>query len=210
VFDAAGRVVGLHGQGEFGFAQTSSGDVAPIKTGFNAAIPINLFIRQLSETQLKLEDIQIDDTPTKATDSTLSLDNPADAKTFFFRGLTFLDQGYAWEAIEDFNQALKHDPNLPEAYFNLGLARTVLAANFTSEVGTVRGSNPIPDYTEAIRLNPGYADAYYNRGLAYLELKKLDLAIADFKQAAQLYRQLGREASYRDAVNRIQELETSM
>jgi hypothetical protein len=46
--------------------------------------------------------------------------------------------------------------------------------------------------------------------LAYLELKKLDLAIADFKQAAQLYRQLGREASYRDAVNRIQELETSM
>jgi hypothetical protein len=210
VFDAAGRVVGLHGQGEFGFAQTSSGDVAPIKTGFNAAIPINLFIRQLSETQLKLEDIHIDDTPTTATDSTLSLDNPADAKTFFFRGLTFLDQGYAWEAIEDFNQALKHDPNLPEAYFNLGLARTVLAANFTSEVGTVRGSNPIPDYTEAIRLNPGYADAYYNRGLAYLELKKLDLAIADFKQAAQLYRQLGREASYRDAVNRIQELETSM
>ncbi|MFZ1029201.1 MAG: trypsin-like peptidase domain-containing protein [Limnoraphis robusta] len=210
VFDAAGRVVGLHGQGEFGFAQTSSGDVAPIKTGFNAAIPINLFIRQLSETQLKLEDIQIDDTPTTATDSTLSLDNPADAKTFFFRGLTFLDQGYAWEAIEDFNQALKHDPNLPEAYFNLGLARTVLAANFTSEVGTVRGSNPIPDYTEAIRLNPGYADAYYNRGLAYLELKKLDLAIADFKQAAQLYRKLGREASYRDAVNRIQELETSM
>lgn len=210
VFDAAGRVVGLHGQGEFGFAQTSSGDVAPIKTGFNAAIPINLFIRQLSETQLKLEDIQIDDTPTTATDSTLSLDNPTDAKTFFFRGLTFLDQGYAWEAIEDFNQALKHDPNLPEAYFNLGLARTVLAANFTSEVGTVRGSNPIPDYTEAIRLNPGYADAYYNRGLAYLELKKLDLAIADFKQAAQLYRQLGREASYRDAVNRIQELETSM
>ncbi|KKD39884.1 trypsin-like peptidase domain-containing protein [Limnoraphis robusta] len=210
VFDAAGRVVGLHGQGEFGFAQTSSGDVAPIKTGFNAAIPINLFIRQLSETQLKLEDIQFDDTPTTATDSTLSLDNPADAKTFFFRGLTFLDQGYAWEAIEDFNQALKHDPNLPEAYFNLGLARTVLAANFTSEVGTVRGSNPIPDYTEAIRLNPGYADAYYNRGLAYLELKKLDLAIADFKQAAQLYRQLGREASYRDAVNRIQELETSM
>lgn len=208
VFDAAGRVVGLHGQGEFGFAQTSSGDVAPIKTGFNAAIPINLFLLQLSETPLKPEDILIDETPTQVTDSTLSLNSPTDAKTFFFRGLTLLDQGYALEAIEDFHQALKHDSNFPEAYFNLGLARTVLAANFSAEIGTVRGSNPIPDYTEAIRLNPGYADAYYNRGVAYLKLKKFDLAIADFQKAAQLYRKLGREASYQDAVNRIQELET--
>ncbi len=210
VFDAVGRVVGLHGQGEFGFAQTSSGDVAPIKTGFNAAIPINLFLLQLSETPLKPEDILIDETPTQVTDSTLSLHSPTDAKTFFFRGLTRLDQGYAWEAIEDFNQALKHDSNFPEAYFNMGLARTVLAANFSAEIGTVRGSNPIPDYTEAIRLNPGYADAYYNRGVAYLKLKKFDLAIADFQKAAQLYRKLGREASYQDAVNRIQELETSI
>ena len=210
VFDGAGRVVGLHGQGEFGFAQTSSGDVAPIKTGFNAAIPINLFMVQLSETPLKREDLQIDETSKTATEPTLSLDNPGDAKTFFFRGLSLLDQGYAWEAIESLNQALKRDPNLPEAYFNMGLARTLLAANVTQEIGTVRGSNPIADYTEAIRLNPGYADAYYNRGLAYLELKKLDLAIADFQQAAQLYRQLGREASYADAVQRIQELETSM
>ena len=210
VFDGAGRVVGLHGQGEFGFAQTSSGDVAPIKTGFNAAVPINLFIVKLAETNLTLEDLQIDKQPKVATEPTLSLNNPDDAKTFLFRGLTFLDRGYPLDAIQDFNQALKRDPNLPEAYFNMGLARTLLAANVTAEIGAVRGSNPIPDYTEAIRLNPGYADAYYNRGLAYLQQKKFDLAIADFKQAAQLYRQLGREASYKDAVQRIQELETSM
>ncbi|MDY7024509.1 MAG: trypsin-like peptidase domain-containing protein, partial [Cyanobacteriota bacterium] len=209
VFDAEARVVGLHGQGEFGFAQTSSGDVAPIKTGFNAAVPINLFILQLSETPLKLEELQIENTSTEAIEPTLSLQSPEDAQTFFFRGLTRLDQGDSWEAIADFNQALKREPNFPEAYFNLGLARTQLAANLAEEIGRVRGSNPIQDYTNAIRLNPGYADAYYNRGLAYIELKKLDLAIADFKQAAQLYRQLGREASYKDALQRIQELETS-
>lgn len=201
VFDALGRVVGLHGQGEFGFAQTSSGDVAPIKTGFNAAVPINLFTAQLSQTKLTLEDLQIDETLTTES-SPVSFENPTDAKGFFFRGLTMLDQGYAWEAIADFNQALKRDPNLPEAYFNLGLARTLLAVNETT-----RGPNPIPDYTEAIRLNPGYADAYYNRGLAYLRLNMDTEAMRDFLQAAELYRQLGREDSYKDALARIQELE---
>jgi len=201
VFDAEGRLVGLHGQGEFGFAQTSAGDITPIKTGFNAAVPINLFITQLAKAALTPEDLTIDKSP--AITRSMSLENPNNAQAYYFRGLTLLDQEKSWEAIADFNQALELEPNYPEAYFNRALARTQLAANLPEPT---RGPNPIADYTEAIRLNPGYADAYYNRGLAYLVLKQYSEAIADFQQAAELYQRLGREESYQDALDRINEL----
>ncbi|MGL5080113.1 MAG: trypsin-like peptidase domain-containing protein [Microcoleaceae cyanobacterium] len=199
VFNVEGRLVGLHGQGEFGFAQTSSGDVAPIKTGFNAAIPINLFTNQLSKAKLSLDSLKIDKTPILV--SPVSLETPTDAQGFYFQGLTFLDQGDAWEAIAQFNQAIALDPSLPEVYFNRGIARTLLAMNEPT-----RSPNPIEDYTEAIKLNPGYADAYYNRGLVYAGLNQFAQAIADFETAAGLYLQLGREDAYREAIQHIEKL----
>ncbi|MGF1492636.1 MAG: trypsin-like peptidase domain-containing protein [Microcoleaceae cyanobacterium] len=197
VFDAEGRVVGLHGQGEFGFAQTSSGDVAPIKTGFNAAVPINLFVNQLSAAQLTPDNLQIDQTP--VTLSSVQLDDPKSAQEFYFRGLTYLDQEIPLEAINDFNRAIALDNNVPEFYFGRGLARTLIGMREPT-----RSPNPIADYTEAIRINPGYADAYYNRGLAYANLKQFEKAIADLEAAAELYRQLGREGAYQETLQQIQ------
>ncbi len=202
VFDSEARVVGLHGQGEFGFAQTSSGDVAPIKTGFNAAIPINLFMGKLLETGLKSSDLVIDEKTPEA--NPLSWDHPQSYQAFYFQGLTLLDQGETWDAIDSFNQAIELNPNNPEAFFNRAIARTLLAARI---IEPTRAPNPIEDYTEAIRLNPGFADAYYNRALAYLELKDKIKAIADFKKAAELYEKLGRKASYQDTLDRLKELE---
>ncbi|CAD5910919.1 hypothetical protein PCC9214_00030 [Planktothrix tepida] len=201
VFDSEARVVGLHGQGEFGFAQTSSGDVAPIKTGFNAAIPINLFMAKLLETGLKSSDLVIDEKPPEV--NPLSWDHPQSYQAFYFQGLTLLDQGETWDAIGAFNQAIELNPNTPEAYFNRGIARTLLA---TRIIEPTRAPNPIEDYTEAIRLNPGFADAYYNRALAYLQLNNKEKAIADFQKAAELYDKLGRKASYEDALERLKEL----
>lgn len=201
VFDSEARVVGLHGQGEFGFAQTSSGDVAPIKTGFNAAIPINLFMAQLLKTGLKSSDLVIDEKAPEA--NPVSLDHPQSYQAFYFQGLTLLDQGETWDAIDSFNQAIELNPNTPEAYFNRGIARTLLA---TRIIEPTRAPNPIEDYTEAIRLNPGFADAYYNRALAYLQLNNKEKAIADFQKAAELYDKLGRKASYEDALERLKEL----
>ena len=200
VFDSEARVVGLHGQGEFGFAQTSSGDVAPIKTGFNAAIPINLFMGKLLETGLKSSDLVIDEKPPDA--NPVSFDYPQTYQAFYFQGLTLLDQNEPWDAIDAFNQAINLNPNTPEAYFNRGIARTVLA----TRIGVSRAVNPIEDYNEAIRLNPGFADAYYNRALAYLQLNNKEKAIADFQKAAELYDKLGRKKSYQDALDRLKEL----
>jgi len=204
VFDADGRVIGLHGQGEFGFAQTSSGEVAPIKTGFNAAVPINTFIAKLAVAGINKSELKVDNTP--ATQGPVSTVNPQDAQAYYFRGLSRLDQGDAWEAIADFNKALSLKSNYTsELYFNIGNARTFIA----SAPDTTRSPSPISAYTRAIAANPGFADAYYNRALAHLENKDKPNAIADFQKAAELYKQGGRTIAYQDAINRIKQLQSN-
>lgn len=63
VFDTEGRVIGLHGQGEFGIIQTSSGDLAPIKTGFSGGVPINTFMKLLFQSGINRGDLQLDKKP---------------------------------------------------------------------------------------------------------------------------------------------------
>ncbi|MFB8794003.1 MAG: tetratricopeptide repeat-containing serine protease family protein [Microcoleus sp.] len=201
VFDSEGRVIGLHGQGEFGFAQTSSGEVAPIKTGFNAAVPINTFIAKLVAAGMNKSELKVDNTP--AIQGPVSSANPPDAQAYYFRGLSRLDQGDAWEAIADFNKALASKSNYtPELYFNIGNARTLI-----SSVDSTRGPSAIQAYTRAIEANAGFADAYYNRALAHLENKDKPQAIADFQKAAELYKQGGRTSAYLDARKRIEQLQ---
>ncbi|NJK69736.1 MAG: serine protease [Microcoleus sp. CSU_2_2] len=201
VFDSEARVIGLHGQGEFGFAQTSSGEVAPIKTGFNAAVPINNFMLQLTAAGMNKSELKVDKTP--AVQGPISIINPQDAQAYYFRGLSRLDQGDAWEAIADFNKALAAKPNYtPELYFNIGNAITLIGSS-----DTTRGSTAIQAYTRAIAANPGFADAYYNRALAHLENKEKPEAIADFQKAAELYKQGGRTSAYLDARKRIEQLQ---
>jgi V8-like Glu-specific endopeptidase len=214
VFDTNGRVIGIHGQGEFGFAQTNSGDVAPIKTGFNAAVPINSFMRKLSASGINPSDLILDDTP---VDSNPVLPiNPQTYEELYFRGITYLDQGDAWEAITNFNHALKKEPNSPEIYFYRGIAKGLLGQGRN----IIRGSNPIEDYTKAIELNPGYADAYYNRANAYYQNsliyqnmknnnkanQELLKAIKDLRKAGELYQQGGRLKAYQDTLNLIKKL----
>ncbi len=64
------------------------------------------------------------------------------------------------------------------------------------------------DYTQAIRLDPNFAGAYYNRGLVYKQQGKKPRAIADFRRAADLYKQQGNTGKwYRRALDHIEELE---
>ncbi|MEA5582756.1 serine protease [Nodularia harveyana UHCC-0300] len=57
VFDVSGRVVGIHGQGDRDGVvknESASGGQTEIKTGFNAAIPINTFKELISQTGVKV------------------------------------------------------------------------------------------------------------------------------------------------------------
>jgi serine protease Do len=64
VFDVSGRVVGIHGQGDREKESTAGG--AEIKTGLNAAVPINSFtaVMPSAKSDLAFDNTKPDDTPT--------------------------------------------------------------------------------------------------------------------------------------------------
>ena len=64
----------------------------------------------------------------------------------------------------------------------------------------------LADLNRAIQLDPTYALAYNNRGQTYVHLGKYREAIADWQQAADLYRQQGSEADYQRLIQAIEQL----
>ena len=56
-------------------------------------------------------------------------------------------------AIDDYDEAIRLDPQFASAYYNRGLAYQRLG----------QSERAIKDFNEAIRLNPQYAAAYNNR-----------------------------------------------
>ena len=84
--------------------------------------------------------------------------------------------GYYQEAIEQYDEAIRIDPQDANTYNGRGLAYG----------GLGQYERAIQDYDEAIRLNPQDADAYYNRGAAYNALGKSREAERDFAKAKEL------------------------
>ena len=83
------------------------------------------------------------------------------------------------EAMEDFNLAIKIDPDYEQPYFFRG--------NLKYSQTDYQGA--LADYTKAIELNNGFTDAYANRGNLFQSLNQRDKACADWKKA----RELGKE-----------------
>jgi tetratricopeptide (TPR) repeat protein len=92
------------------------------------------------------------------------------------RGDANRSQGNWNQAIEDYNEVIRVEPNYELAYNNRGLANYNKGAY----------DQAIADFNEAIRLNPNYADAYRNRGRAYYAKGGYDQALADYNQALSL------------------------
>jgi tetratricopeptide (TPR) repeat protein len=94
----------------------------------------------------------------------------------FTRGDANKNQGNWDQAIDDYNEAIKIDPNSELAYNNRGLANYY------------KGSydRAIADFNEALRLKSDYAEAYNNRGRAYYAKNDYDKAFADYTQAITL------------------------
>ena len=77
------------------------------------------------------------------------------------------------QAIADYTEAIRLNPEYAEAYCNRGVAYW--------EKGN--DDKAIADFTEAIRLNPEYARAYQNRGVAYGKKGENSKAKSDYDQA---------------------------
>jgi lipoprotein NlpI len=98
------------------------------------------------------------------------------AKDFSNRGTAYGRKGQLDRAIEDFDWAIRLNPNYAEAFNYRG-------ANYARKGQLDRA---IGDFDKAIRLNPNYAQAFNNRGTAYRRKGQLDRAIEDLDQAIRL------------------------
>lgn len=79
-------------------------------------------------------------------------------------------------ALLDYSEAIRLDPNFARAYLNRGLLK--------QRQGKIEEA--ILDFTEVIRLHPTFAEAYSNRGNTKSELGDFVGAISDFDEAIRL------------------------
>lgn len=175
VFDANGRLVGIHGRGESERSIESESEGIAIKTGFNSAIPINTFVA-LRSHGLSGYKVKVPNTPASNGEAPPSLNNATTARDYYARGLSLLDSGDPWKAIQEFNQAIRLNPNFVDAYNSRGNARYYLEDK----------QGAIADYTQAIRIDPNFVDAYNNRANARSDIGDRQGAIADYNQATRL------------------------
>ena len=93
------------------------------------------------------------------------------AEEYFNRGLANDKQGNWSEAISNYTNAIKINPNFAAAYFNRGNA---YYNNGNYDLA-------ISDYTKATGINPNLPQAYNNRGGAYINKGNNDQARLDLK-----------------------------
>ena len=116
-----------------------------------------------------------------ATNCDVTIDTPgrkaaALAIGYQVRGNAYRAKGEFDKAIEDYNEAIKVDPNDASSYNFRGLA-------FQSK-GLIDES--IADFNEAIRLRPTFAFAHSNRGLSHTLRADLVSALSDFNEMLRL------------------------
>ena len=91
-------------------------------------------------------------------------------------GVSNLNTGKPEKALEDFNRAIKIDPQLAGGY--LGRANTFNLMG--------RYEKSIEDYDTVLEIDPTLANAYVNRASAYSHLGEYEKAIADYEKGLEL------------------------
>jgi len=105
----------------------------------------------------------------------LDIDKSPSYSAYYNRGSAYSNLEKFNDAISDFTQAIKLEPDSAKAYYQRGCTYDNLK----------RYNESVKDYTEAIQLNPDF-DSYCNRGYAYIHLKKYTEAISDYTKANEL------------------------
>ncbi|MFN5064391.1 MAG: tetratricopeptide repeat-containing serine protease family protein, partial [Aphanizomenon sp.] len=170
VFNEQGELIGVHGKGDVSEAEIATSKINPevayIKSGFNLGIPINTFLRLSAKSGV---DVGVTPPPEKVVTA-------PKADDFFIQGVDKQNKGDNQGAIIAYNEAIRLNPNLAEAYNNRGIVR--------DELGDKPGA--IDDYNLAIKINPNLAQAYYNRGIVRDDLGDKPGAIDDFNLAIKI------------------------
>lgn len=99
------------------------------------------------------------------------------AGTYVNRGVLKLRRASYADATDDFDQAVRIQPDMGEAYVNRGAA----------SIGQKRYADSLPDINRAIELGIAEpAKAYYNRALAYEGLDDAKSAYFDYRKSVEI------------------------
>ena len=161
---------------------------------------------KLSEFYLILEK---QDLALKTLEQIRALD-PINSEMFYMAGLVFNDLGKPDEAISNFQSAVENDPDLLEAWVELGKLWSVkqkdIAIHFFDNALRVDSTNVVAlhekalyqaqaiddlngsleTYRKLISLHPQYEPAYYDSGLLLLEKDSIAAAKQQFDLAIQI------------------------
>ena len=136
-------------------------------------------------------------------DLNMSLNLKPSAASYNSRGKTYFDMNKPVEGLSDYNNALRLDSTLVEAWANRGAAYGQLGkldsamldlskalsldsthinalVNRGAALGVIgKKEEAIRDLSRVIKLDPKHVNAIVNRSLTYREMGKIDLALAD-------------------------------
>lgn len=98
------------------------------------------------------------------------------SNTYFNAANTLMKSEYYSDAAEEYEEAIKANPNFYGAYLNLGKALEKLDEK----------EKAIKTYLKAVEINPDYYKAYYNLAHIYFETQKYDEAIENYQQVLKL------------------------
>lgn len=121
------------------------------------------------------------------------------AAAYAYRGDAQIEIGNYWQAIEDYTQAIRLNPD-DATYNNRGVVR--------SHLKDYKGA--IKDFNYAILINPNQADAYISRSNVYIQQGDIRGAIEDLQTAASFLLEQGDVDSYQRTTNDIRKLQLEL
>ncbi len=160
---------------------------------------------KLSEFQLILRQ---NEPSMRTIDRILQLD-PQNAEAYFMFGMNFKEMGDTVRAINSFQKAVDNDPDIVDAWINLGqlyagLGDPIAERYFDNGI-RVAPDRPEPYHAKAYylqamdnlegairvfreinRIDPQYEDAYFNIGLLYLDMDSVPKAYKAFDNAIEV------------------------